>query len=631
MRPSRFGIPIAKARLVLRTALLLSSLVSTLAADAAVWGSRGVSHAFTFLGDTLYVADGRGVSVYDVANAAAPRRIDVEAGDDESHDVALSGSDLLVLATAGGIEWFSVAGDGTLTRRGSRGDEDAVTDVAATPSLVAAGGGKSLRFYRRIGDGLQGTISIRTRSPVADLLWVGQFLYVAYTGGGVAVIDPTTGETLHQILSEARSLALDGDLVWLARGQSGVNAYDVSDPRRPQVVASRIGALEIEANEVAAAGGLLFVRDGRDLVRVYDVENPADAHEVSRVEEWVHVIAARENELFLAGTIYDHEGLPFATGIPFRIFDVTDATQPRVAGQFQDLAGPLSGVFTNGSVAYVVDPPFFRTIDVSRTAEPREMAWIAIPGIQDHVKVKNGLAIVYGRSDVNLIDVSDPWKPRLLSTWDAEGHPPSSAALLRDTFVEANEHSGLHIVDYTNPAKPYQIAGRIFHYHDVAAGDDVVYALQQDTFLVLDVTDRTKVVDRQVWTPTHYLQVDTIPPNSAYPPYLVTSRHHGIEIWTLADRFEPKRIAMADLMRPGIFGTSESAAFVSNGRTLLRVDISGAVFDTELRVTSPMQISAAGEKIVVADRYGLRVYGPDTAPPPPAPPVPPARRRVVGR
>jgi hypothetical protein len=45
--------------------------------------------------------------------------------------------------------------------------------------------------------------------------------------------------------------------------------------------------------------------------------------------------------------------------------------------------------------------------------------------------------------------------------------------------------------------------------------------------------------------------------------------------------------------------------------------------------TSPMQMSVAGEKVVIADRYRLRVYGPDTPAPPPAPTPVPSRRRAV--
>jgi hypothetical protein len=48
-----------------------------------------------------------------------------------------------------------------------------------------------------------------------------------------------------------------------------------------------------------------------------------------------------------------------------------------------------------------------------------------------------------------------------------------------------------------------------------------------------------------------------------------------------------------------------------------------------MRVASPMQIASANGKIVVADRYSLRVFGPNTAPPPPPTQPETERRRRV--
>lgn len=47
---------------------------------------------------------------------------------------------------------------------------------------------------------------------------------------------------------------------------------------------------------------------------------------------------------------------------------------------------------------------------------------------------------------------------------------------------------------------------------------------------------------------------------------------------------------------------------------------------TEMHPLSPMQIAVSKGKVVIADRYALRIFGPDTAPPPPAPPT---RRRAA--
>jgi hypothetical protein len=627
-----------EAAKVSRALLLLLSLFVAQSLQAGLWGSRGETHDLELRGDQLFVADGRGVTVYDVSDPAAIRRLHVVIGDAESHDAALSGDDLLVLATDAGIEWFAVDAAGTLFRQGSDDIGGPLTVVAASATSVAGGGGKSVTVFERTANGLRRRGGFRGGSPVHQLLFVGEYLYAAFEGGGIVIYDPRSRMEVGLIAGQSPSMALDGDLLWVGGGQTGFGAYDVSDPSDPRRVITRVGDRQRHALEVAADEGLLYVRESEDLVRVYDVSEPTAPREVSTLEDWVHVMLSDGRRLLHSGTIFDEEDLPFGTGVPVRIHDFSAAESPRLLGEVRDLAGPVSGVFTDGSIAYVVDPPFFRTIDVSRTDMPREMASIEVPNIQDSVRVRNGLAIVYGRADVNLIDVSDPWNLRLLGTWDAQGHPRSSAALLRDTFVEANEHSGLHIVDYSDPANGVQIAGRIFHYHDVAAGDDVVYTLMAEEFVTLDLRDRNRVVVSQELSPDTYLKVDTVPPNTAYPTHLVVSENEGLGIWSLADRFAPRMVAMIELSKIEVFGTSASSAYIAHDGQLVRVDIPSrsGPFETGMRVTAPMQISAAGvggsEKVVVADRYGLRVYGPDTEPPPPPPPPPavvPGKRRSV--
>lgn len=619
---------------------LFTLLLTTVLAHpllAGMWGSRGVSHSFELSGDRLYVADGRGVSLYDVSDPKDIRRLDVEIGDDESYDVALTGTGSLVLATAGGVEWFSVAADGTLTRAGRTGNTGRVTRIAASQGYVVAGGEDSISVLMWVDGQLQHVRTINANSAVRDLLFIGRFIYAGFDGGGVRVYSPEAMEPYATISIESPSFALSGQTLWIAANQTGLNSYDVSNPTAPRFLA-RVGKSEIRAETVAIGGNRAYVMEKPDSVRIYDITDRASPRLLHTLRDWTHVIGASANRLYTSGTIIDGEGLPFATGIPVRIYDTTQAAAPVVAGDFRDLAGALSGVFTDGTLAWVSDPPYFRIIDVSRTEQPRELSSILIPNIQDHVRVRNGLAILYGRSDVNLIDVTDPYAPKYLGEFESQGHPPSAAAIMRDTIVEANDHSGLHIVDYSDPAHPVQIAGRIFHYHDLAAGDDAVYAFHQYAWVILDVTDRTKVVERQMRQPFYYLRIDSIPPNTAYPDFLVLSDSKGFETYSLReDRFDPKFVARAVFDRPGVFGTSATSAYTPKNGRLYRLDMSNPteLVDTYLRVTSPMQISASGEKIVVADRYSLRVYGPDTAapppPPPPPPPAPASRRRAVRR
>ncbi|MGZ5474367.1 MAG: hypothetical protein ACXWG4_10440, partial [Thermoanaerobaculia bacterium] len=134
------------------------------------------------------------------------------------------------------------------------------------------------------------------------------------------------------------------------------------------------------------------------------------------------------------------------------------------------------------------------------------------------------------------------------------------------------------------------------------------------------------VIDRDEIHVIH-AQVDTAPPNAPRPSYLLARGQAGLRLYSLEDRFHPAEIDSLEMSGLGIFATGERSAYVAKDGRLHFVDLTKDLDlqPTEMRVTSPMQMSVAGEKIVIADRYSVRVYGPDTAPPPP----PPARRRAT--
>ena len=590
--------------------LLVLLFLSVPLAAQGIWGERGISRRFVARGDLLYAADGRGVSVYDVSNPAAIQRIDVESGDAESRDLALIGTSDLVLATSAGLDRFALGADGTLLRLGTT-ELAGVTRVAGTTSHVAAASGKTLTILRRGDTGLvidsQRTFGGNVRALAAS----GNIVYAAVERTAIFAIDATTGETLDSFSVDAVGLAVSGSTLWAAADIRGLFAINLASG----TVLGATGAGERRFADVAAAGSRVYGVESPNRVHVYDGSKPSEPKPLTTIEDWVNVIAADGTRLFLAGAIIDSENLPFETGVPVRVYDLANA--PVQAGEFRDLAGPISGVWTDGSIAYVIDAPFLRVLDVSTTAQPREIGSILVPDIQDWIRVRNGLAVNYGRTRVNLLDVSKPLKPKVIGSWHTQGHAPSFAALARDTVIEANAHSGLHVVDYTNPQNMVQISGRIMHYHDVAAGDDAVYTLQTQHLLTLELTDRTHIVERNS-SLGQYQQVETVPPNAGFPHHAVVRTGTKVTIYSLTeDRFVPKKAAEVPFSG-GLMATNDTTVFIVKDGLLHRLEVaSPAGFTpTEMAVTAPMQMSVAGEKVVVADRYRLRVYGPDTPPPP---------------
>lgn len=600
-------------RALLTTMLLFLS--AALPAKAGSWGSRGSSRQFVTAGDHLYAAEGRGVAVYDVSDPAHPARIDVELSDDETVDVALFGQDL-ISATAGGVDRFAVAGDGTLRRIEGTSATGAVTRVAGGTNFAIASRGREAWILQREGVMLAKSGALQFSHDVSALAVVGDYAYVAVSTEATYVYSPE-GERVFVLGNPSSGFSLAGTTLWSVQPASGLAKIDVSEPAAPVLLGkSGVGAAFPE--DVAAAGSHVYAFEPPDKVHLFDALGPGLPRLVNTFSEWATVIGGNATHVFVSGVTIDEEKLTRETGAPLRVFDVTDLTTPRLTGEFRDFAGPVSGVWTDGSLAYVVNPPLLRVLDVSSTDALFQVGSIVVPGIQDHIRVKNGLAIIYGRGLVNLIDVTRPLAPRHVSTWDAQGHPPAAAAIAKDRFIEANEHSGLHVMDYSDPQNPMMMGWRKWHYFDVAASDDAIYALQRGGFLMLEIIGQATVIDHGGFN-MFAEQLDIAPPNSALPSYLLVRQPEGLRIYSLReDRYAPEETAFVPLHGPGLFGTGDGMAWVSWRGALQRLDLArpeDGLTPSSLRVTSPMQISVAGEKVVVADRYSVRVYGPDTPSP----------------
>ncbi|HET7433963.1 MAG TPA: hypothetical protein VFN10_04530 [Thermoanaerobaculia bacterium] len=614
----------------MRKSLLFLALLVTATAHAGMWGSRGVSRRFLANGDRLYVADGRGVSLYDVSNPANIQRLDVEISDTETRDLAFAGSDMLVVATKGGIDRFAVASDGTLSRLESIPVAGGAAHVAGDATRIAAITSTGLTIYERGGTRIA---EISISKTVNALLSIGSYLYVAVDREGIYFYDGSSTEPDGYVAVDARDLSRSGNTLWAAAGASGIAAIDVTNPAAPRIL-TYAGAGEVNMTRIAAGASRVFAGQGADTIFAFDTSAVSAPRLLATLHDaTAEVIGASGTKLFTAGTLIDAYGSITETGVAVRAYDATNLTAVREAGTFTDtLSGPVSGAATDGTLAYIVDRPYFRVLDVSNSDTPRVLASLEIPDIQDRIRVRDGRALIYGRGDVNILDITDPYAPKLLGTYKSTGHPLSNASFARDTFVEANFHSGMHVVDYSDPAHPVQIAGRIWHYNDLVTSDDAIYAFTYNEMLVADLTDRRKVKDVSIGT-INFRQAETAPAQAAAPDWLVLRTTGGFSLRSLTEnRFAPRETAFINEPAAGIFGTSATHAYFDKDNHLTAIELATATeTDTGLPVTAPMQIAAAGDKIVVADEYSVRVYGPQTAPPPPPPSSPkPTRRRAAG-
>jgi len=583
-----------------RLTLFLLLVASPL--SAAVWGSRGVSHAFLVRDNLVYDIDGRGVAVYD---AAKFERVNVAESSAETLDGAFVGDDLLVL-TRQGIDRY----DRNLALR-DHFPAHGFTHLRANGTWIVTAAATSVTVWT---NDLTEARRLTFMNRVNAIALNGDALYVALDQFGIAVVDVTSGD--QTVLAEnAQDVVVDGGKLYVASGVNGLVVADVTTPLAPRVV-RRQGAGEMNLTHIAASASAIAASESPSTIHVFD-----DNGEIGQIHDAVQALALAGKRLYYSGTFYDRFGLPTETGLPLVVYEVYPAPFP--VGEVRDLAGPVSGAATDGTLAYIVDRPFFRVIDVSNTSAPRELASIAIDDIQDHVKLLGKQVILYGRGDVDLVDVSDPYHPRKLKVFHSFGRPPSNAAFARDTILEGNPWSGFHVVDFADYPEPRQIGGRTGHYYEVVAnGGDVAYISGEGVSIaVVDLRDRNKPVGVKV------IQIGVRQAFISGNELIVRS-DNGLHAFSLADPLDPVETSFVPMNEPGVAGPAGDGVLVWADDALSRIDFATHdVIASGLDALSPMQIDSAGAKTVIADRYGLRVFGPNTAPPPP----PPAVRRRAAR
>jgi hypothetical protein len=202
--------------------------------------------------------------------------------------------------------------------------------------------------------------------------------------------------------------------------------------------------------------------------------------------------------------------------------------------------------------------------------------------------------------------------------------------------VEGNPWSGFHVVDFDyypgDPTRPVQIAGIKGHYKEIVGTADHAFAFDDAAGLrVVDLTKRGEAPTAREIVATAF-HAEIVAPTASHPELLLASANDGLRIFNAADWSDPQFQTFIPLAQSVPLGSAGDTTYLAVDGNVLALDlVSGTTSFTGMRVVSPMQVAAAANgKVVVADRYALRVFGPKTdAPPPPPPPEPekPTRRR----
>lgn len=241
----------------------------------------------------------------------------------------------------------------------------------------------------------------------------------------------------------------DGQRLYVALGDQGVQILDISDPKAP----SPVGRFTTfgQVTDVALVGNYAYVASVFDSFRIFDVSDPTQVSQVG-VYDGVTIaegVAVAGDYAYLAA---GDDGLVTV--------DVSTPAKPKAGGRL-DTNGYARDVQLQGATAFVADgygSPTVVAVDVSNPVAPARKGGYATPGEAYALDLAGAtLYVVTWNAGLYLLDVSNPGAPTLLGSVDTPGRAVDVAVTGSQALV-ADDWGGWRRVSVADPAHPSIVA-----------------------------------------------------------------------------------------------------------------------------------------------------------------------------
>jgi hypothetical protein len=277
--------------------------------------------------------------------------------------------------------------------------------------------------------------------------------------------------------SGANRVLQAGGTAYLARGASGVELIDATNPLAPSLTGSiPYGGVPPQVVlDIALTGDILYVAWVKTisvlpLVVTYGVDVYSVASPSSPV--YVQTLALMHAE----GLTVHGNRLYMATGSALSIWDITDPAFPASLGSIA-LGGTPQAVAVSGTIAYVAAGSVgFQVVDVSNPAAPVLRATRAIISAEGIDADGPLVAVAAGATGVRLYDAATPNNPVMLGSWS--GGTAHTVRLDGDVATVAAGSAGLVFLDVADPSNPVVMESdaSITTVRDATASGTLVFA-----------------------------------------------------------------------------------------------------------------------------------------------------------
>ncbi|MBZ5623787.1 MAG: hypothetical protein LAQ69_34560 [Acidobacteriia bacterium] len=266
--------------------------------------------------------------------------------------------------------------------------------VAGNHALVAAG-----RYGFRVIDISNPAAPVEvgaydTQSYALKVVVAGDYAYVATLlpgkASGLHVVDirdparPVRAGFVRNSHCAFRDLAVAGNVAYLP-DECGLETFDISNPRMPRNLAVLDLGLPNATCGIAVNGDVVYLATEQRGLELVNVSNPA-APVWMREYRWTDAMA--QKILISGGYAY------VADGVGLAVLDLSDPAQPALAGRF-NLPQFAEGIELAGSVALVANGGSgVREFDVSARGDPQLVTTYHAPGYAQSLVASGGTVYV---------------------------------------------------------------------------------------------------------------------------------------------------------------------------------------------------------------------------------------------
>lgn len=325
------------------------------------------------------------------------------------------------------------------------------------PSGTQVAGGSSTGYYATVtpGFGLNqrfqpiGQMGGNTYAVAAQ----GERAYIGI-GPRLAVLDLSSpGNLALQGLSQplpgvVRSIAVQGEIAYVADGKMDVRVMDISDPANPHEI-GMVGTFQW-AMGLAIDGNRLYVADNAKGLWIAGLEDPARPRLLGSytLKQAATGVAAQGNTAYV---VHMNGGLV--------AINISNPAQPELLGELET-PQMSAAIALSGNYAFIAaGQGGMWVVDISQPAAMHKVAGLPGTWTDGLILAGNILYLTDNVMGLLAVDVSDPLQPRQVGTLPmmlmSQGVPGQrQLALQGGRLLMANPNQGLRVFDISQPAAP---------------------------------------------------------------------------------------------------------------------------------------------------------------------------------